>query len=84
MERPNRIRTHFGNWVLRGVTEATFEPQDGGTLLTQRFETEGIVPGIVARIFSIGSCKGSFRGELASFARLAEGEVGKGSRRQAD
>jgi uncharacterized protein YndB with AHSA1/START domain len=78
VERPNRIRTRFGNWLLRGVTEATFKPQEDGTHLTQRFETEGIVPAIVARIFAIGSYKGSFRGELASFARLAEAEVAEG------
>ena len=72
VERPHRIRTRFGNRFLRGVTEATFEPEDGGTRLTQRFETEGLIPALVARIFATGSYRGSFRGDLATFARLAE------------
>ena len=71
-ERPRRIRSRFGNRMLRGETEATFEPADGGTSLTQRFRTEGVVPAIAARIFATGSWRGSFRGELATFARLAE------------
>ena len=33
-ERPRRIRSRFGNRMLRGETEATFEPADGGTSLT--------------------------------------------------
>jgi uncharacterized protein YndB with AHSA1/START domain len=78
VERPRYIRTRFGNRLLRGITEATFEPSDNGTLLTQRLETEGIVAGLMARIFAIGSYKGSFRGELETFARLAEAEGSKG------
>jgi uncharacterized protein YndB with AHSA1/START domain len=76
-ERPHRIRTRFGNSVLRGETEAVFEPEGDGTSLTQRFRTEGLVPAIAARIFATGSWRGSFRGELAEFAKLAEtGPVG--------
>ena len=75
VERPRRIRTRFGNFYLRGVTEATFEPKDGGTRLTQTFETEGLLPAIVARIFATGSYPGSFRGELATFVRIAEREL---------
>ena len=75
VERPRRIRTRFGNSFLRGVTEAVFESEDGGTRLTQRFETEGLIPALTARIFAIGSYRGSFRGELATFARLAERET---------
>jgi uncharacterized protein YndB with AHSA1/START domain len=75
IERPHSIRTRFGNRLLRGITEATFEPQDGGTRLTQRLETEGLVAALLARIFAMGSYKGSFRGELTTFARLAEADV---------
>ncbi|HLA65315.1 MAG TPA: SRPBCC family protein [Candidatus Saccharimonadales bacterium] len=82
VERPNRIRTRFGNWLLHGVNEATFQLQDGGTHLTLRFEPQGIVSAILARVFATGSYRGSFRSELASFARLAEGEVEREIRRQ--
>jgi hypothetical protein len=46
--------------------------------LTQRFETEGIISALAARVFATGSYKGSFRGELATFARLPEAEAGRG------
>ena len=39
-EPPRWIGSRFGNRQLRGETEATFEPADGGTSLTQRFRTE--------------------------------------------
>ena len=74
-ERPRRIKSRFGSSLLRGETEATFEPDAGGTSLTQRFRTEGLVPAIAARIFATGSWRGSFRGELATFAKLAEREA---------
>ena len=72
VERPRFIRTRFGSWVLRGETSATFEPEGDGTRLTQTFRTQGIIPAIAARIFATGSYKGSFRGELAEFGRIAE------------
>ena len=75
VERPRVFATRFGNWILRGVTRTTFEPSGMGTLLRQEFVSEGIFPGIMARLFSIGSWKGSFRGELATFARIAEAEA---------
>ena len=75
VERPRRFVVHFGSWILRGRNSATFEPQNGGTLLTVRLDTEGIFPAIMAWIFSLGSWRGSFRGELAHFARLAEIEA---------
>ena len=74
--RPRLIRTRFGNRLLRGETRATFEPDDGGTRLTQEFRTEGLIPAIVARLFATGSYRGSFRGELNDFARLAEQDAG--------
>jgi hypothetical protein len=63
---------------MRGTNDATFEPHDGGTSVTQRFETQGIISALAARVFATGSYKGSFRGELATFARLAEAEAGRG------
>jgi uncharacterized protein YndB with AHSA1/START domain len=83
VDRPRMIRTRFGNRVLRGQTLATFEPEDAGTRLTQEFRTEGLIPALMARIFASGSYKGSFRGELDDFARLAEREGGSASDRGA-
>lgn len=73
-ERPRRFAVHFGSWILRGRNTATFESEDGGTLLTVRLDTEGLFPAITSWIFSLGSWRGSFRGELAHFARIAEAE----------
>jgi uncharacterized protein YndB with AHSA1/START domain len=74
-ERPRRLRTRFGSRLLRGETSVTFEPTATGTRLTQEFRTEGLIPAVAARIFALGSYKGSFRGELETFARIAEREV---------
>jgi uncharacterized protein YndB with AHSA1/START domain len=74
-ERPRRFRTRFGNRILRGTSEATFEPAGAGTQLTQRMETEGLVAAIAGRIFAMGSYEGSFRGELAKFAGIVEREA---------
>jgi uncharacterized protein YndB with AHSA1/START domain len=74
VERPRVFRTRFGNRLLAGESGATFEPQEGGTRLTQEFVTRGAIPAIAAWIFSIGSYRGSFRGELNVFARIAERE----------
>jgi uncharacterized protein YndB with AHSA1/START domain len=71
-ERPRHVRTRFGNWLLKGETDATFEPEAGGTRLTQEFRTRGVRSAIAARIFATGSYEGSFRGELEAFRRLVE------------
>lgn len=75
---PHRITSRFGNTMLRGEMEATFDAVGDGTTLTQTFRTEGIIPAIAARIFATGSWRGSFRGELDTFVRLAEREAGGG------
>jgi uncharacterized protein YndB with AHSA1/START domain len=75
VERPHTFATRFGNRLLRGESRVTFEPTGTGTRLRQEFVTEGLVPAIVARLFSLGSWNGSFRGELAAFARIAEREA---------
>lgn len=72
VERPHHIRTHFGNRLLAGITDAKFEPTAGGTRVQETLETEGFVSALFARIFATGSFTGSFRGELETFARLAE------------
>jgi hypothetical protein len=74
-ERPRRFATRFGNWILRGKSSATFEPDGHGTLVTQEFETVGRISAISSWIFSRGSYEGSFRGELEKFGRIAEREA---------
>lgn len=71
-ERPRFIRTRLDGTLLRGETEATFEPDGDGTRLTQVFRTRGVIPAIASAIFSMGSWKGSFKGELDEFRKLAE------------
>ena len=78
-ERPRLFKTRFGNRVLRGTNQATFAPAGDGTLMTQEFQAEGLLPGLMARIFSIGSYRGSFRGELNTFARICERDAKAGS-----
>ena len=75
VERPRLFRNRFGNRLLRGQTQVTFEATATGTRLTQDFRTEGVVPAIAAWLWSRGSYRGSFRGELAEFARIAEREA---------
>jgi uncharacterized protein YndB with AHSA1/START domain len=74
-ERPRRLRTRFGNRMLRGETNVTFEAKASGTRLTQEFRTEGLIPAIAAWVFARGSYKGSFRGELNEFVRIVEREA---------
>jgi uncharacterized protein YndB with AHSA1/START domain len=71
-ERPTRFRSRFGSWVLRGENMATFSPEAGGTRIDQEIRTIGWFSEITSRLFSIGSSKGSYRGELNAFARLSE------------
>ena len=44
VERPRFIRTRFGSVLLRGETEATFEPEGDGTRIVQVFHTQGVIP----------------------------------------
>ena len=72
-ERPRLFHTRSRNRILAGESWATFEPDGrGGTSLTTEFRTRGIVPWIFGRLFAAGSYKGSFRGELNEFVRIAE------------
>jgi uncharacterized protein YndB with AHSA1/START domain len=75
VERPGHVRTRFGNLILKGESEARFEPEDGGTRLTQEFFTRGVVSALAARLFATGSYKGSFRGELEAFRQIVEREA---------
>ena len=75
-DRPRHFKTRFGNLLLKGESDVTFEPAGGGTRLTQEFRTHGVVSAIAARLFASGSYRGSFRGELEAFRRIAEHEAG--------
>jgi uncharacterized protein YndB with AHSA1/START domain len=74
-DRPRRLSTRFGSWILRGTNTTTFEPEGEGTRITEVMQTEGWVSVITSRLFSLGSHKGSYQGELNDFARLAEREA---------
>jgi uncharacterized protein YndB with AHSA1/START domain len=74
-DRPRRLSTHFGNWLLRGTNTTTFEPEGEGTRITEVMQTEGWVSAVTSRLFGMGSYKGSYQGELNDFARLAEREA---------
>lgn len=74
VDPPGRFVSEFGSWLLRGRSAATFEPEGDGTRITQVFETIGRISAISSWMFSRGSYKGSFQGELETFARLAERE----------
>jgi hypothetical protein len=76
VERPRHIRTTFGNLILKGESDVRFEPNGGGTRLTQAFCTHGFVSAVFARLFAVGSFSGSFRGELDTFRRIVEGQAG--------
>jgi len=75
-ERPRRLSTRFGSWILRGVNTTTFEPEGAGTRINEVMRTEGWVSEITSRLFSLGSYKGSYQGELNDFVRLAERAAG--------
>ena len=72
---PRFLRTRFRSRLLGGETTAAFEPEGDGTRIVQEFRTEGLVAAIAGWIFSRGSYRGSFQGELNDFARLAETEA---------
>jgi len=76
VERPHHVRTRFGNLILKGESDARFDPTPDGTRLTQVLRTRGVISALAARLFATGSYEGSFRGELEAFRRIAEREAG--------
>lgn len=73
-ERPRVFATRFRNLVLRGTNRATFDADGDGTIVTETFETDGVVAAVFAWLFGHGSYRGSFQGELDAFAKLAAAE----------
>jgi uncharacterized protein YndB with AHSA1/START domain len=74
VERPHHVRTRFGNLILKGESDARFEPTAEGTRLTQVFRTRGLISAVTGRLFAAGSYEGSFKGELEKFRTIAERE----------
>lgn len=79
-DSPSYLRTRFGTWLLAGESSVRFEAVGDGTRIDQEFRTRGLIPGIMGRIFAIGSYHGTFQGELNAFARIAEAEEATATR----
>ena len=77
VERPRLFRSRIAGGLLTAENEARFEPDGDGTRLVQTFRSHGLMAALWARIFATGSWKGSFRGELNTFARLVEADARK-------
>lgn len=75
VERPQHIRTRFGNAILKGESDVTFVAEGEGTRIHQEFVTRGFISAIFGRLFAMGSYRGSFRGELETFRKLVEREA---------
>ena len=73
-DAPRYLRTRFRSQVLAGESSVRFESEANGTRIDQVFQTKGLIPEIMGRIFAIGSYHGTFQGELNTFARLAEAQ----------
>ena len=67
-------RTRLDGSFRRGESLVRFEPNSDGSRVTLEVRSEGLMPGIAGRLMAIGSYRGTFRGNLRSFARLAERE----------
>lgn len=76
---PRYFRTRFGNRILAGESSARFQADGEGTRIEQEFRTRGLISGIMGRFFALGSYRGTFQGELNTFARLAEAEEATGT-----
>jgi uncharacterized protein YndB with AHSA1/START domain len=71
-DRPRLFHSRFKSPLLAGESRTTFAPDGDGTRLIQEFTVTGLVSRLAARIFGTGSYRGSFRGELNEFVRIAE------------
>jgi uncharacterized protein YndB with AHSA1/START domain len=75
VDRPRLFRSRIAGGLLTADNEARLERDGDGTRLIQTFRTHGLMSRLWARIFATGSWRGSFRGELDTFARLVEAQV---------
>ena len=67
-------RSRVDGRFRRGEIHAVFGADDGGSRVTLEVRPDGLMPSIVGLLLSIGWHRGSFRGQLGAFARLAERE----------
>jgi hypothetical protein len=67
-------RTKLDGTVRRGEMLVTFEPEGDGSRVTLEVRTEGRLSAFAGRLLATGAYRGSFRGQLRSFARVAERE----------
>jgi carbon monoxide dehydrogenase subunit G len=75
-ERPRLYHTRFAGRILSGENRSVLQAEGTATRLTEEFRIGGgIAAAVFGRIFATGSYKGSFRGELNEFAKLAEREA---------
>ena len=71
-DRPRHVAWTIRFGPLAAEIDCRFEPVAAGTRMTETIRTRGLVGGMWRRILSAGTYRGSFRGELATFARLCE------------
>ena len=77
-ERPKRFGTKSGTAWMQLTNHGTFEPNGAGTRLTQNMHVYGhVVSRFFGWVFSRGSYRGSFLGELRHFGRIAEAEAAR-------
>jgi len=69
-DRPRHVAWAMRYGPLAAEIDCRFESLAAGTRMTETIRTRGVVGSIWARILAAGSYRGSFRGELATFASL--------------
>lgn len=74
-ERPRRFTWRVRLGPLSAEFDATFDPSGSGTRMTETVRTRGVLGWLWNRVLSTGSRRGSFRGELQTFARICEREA---------
>lgn len=68
--RPSSVVWRVRTAILSAEIGATFEGSPTGTLMTESIRTRGPIGAVWSRILGTGSYRGSFRGELETFARI--------------
>lgn len=74
-ERPTRYAWHVRLGPFAADFDSAFERTGSGTRMTETVRTAGLIAWLWNRILSTGRYRGSFRGELETFARICEREA---------
>lgn len=74
-ERPARFAWRVRLGPLAAEFDSRFEPSGSGTRMIETVRTRGLVGWLWNRVLSTGRYRGSFRGELETFARICELEA---------